>query len=415
MKRRVVVTGMGAVTPLGNSVKDLWDGIRNNRSGIGKISYFDTREFPVHIAGEVKNLDVNGILGRREARKMARFTQYACVAALEAVKDAGYDRIDEDNHKTSAVILGNGIGGFEVMEEAGVDLQNKGYAGIHPMVIPKVIMNEAPGNVAILTGSHGPCYGVSTACASGTDAIGQAFHYIRSGRGNIALSGGTEGAITKLALSGFAKLQALSTKYNDTPERASRPFDNDRDGFILGEGSGVLVLEELEYARKRGARIYAEVSGYGTTCDARHLTAPDPDAVNAIRVMSSALEEAGLKPEDVDYINAHGTSTPTNDPIETKAIKEVFGAHAYKLKVSSTKSMTAHMLGGAGGVEGIISTLAIRDGFIPCTLNLDNPDPECDLDYVPHVGVRAEVRHVLSNSLGFGGHNSALVFSRYEG
>ncbi len=416
-KRRVVVSGMGVVTPLGHTVEELWNNIRAGKSGIGPMTKFDTTDYTSKVAGEVKDFDPSTVMDRKEMRGMADFTVYAMYGAIKAMEDAGLDDLEDrkyDPYRTG-VFLGNGIGGFEIAEQGVEKLLEKGPRGMPPMTIPKLIANEGAGNIAIRFGLKGPCSTIVTACSSGTDAIGAAFQAIRYGTVDTAVTGGAEGAITRVGVAGFCKIQALSTGYNDTPEKACRPFDKNRDGFIIGEGAGILVLEELEHAKARGAKIYGEVLGYGMTCDAYHLTAPDPDGDGAARAMLAAVTEAGLKPEDIDYINAHGTSTPVNDPMETKAIKRAFGEHAYKLKVSSTKSMTSHMVGAAGGVEAIISLLAIRDGFFPPTINLETPDPECDLDYVPNKGVEGKIDYALSESLGFGGHNGAIVVGRYNG
>jgi 3-oxoacyl-[acyl-carrier-protein] synthase II len=347
---------------------------------------------------------------------MADFTRYAAASAVQAVEQAG---IMHDGGKffdplRTGVYLGNGIGGFEITEESLEKLFARGPNAIAPMTIPKMISNEAAGNISIKFGLKGPSSTISTACASGTDAIGAAFHAVKYGIVDAAAAGGTEGAISKLALAGFCRIQALSTAYNDTPELSSRPFDKDRDGFVMGEGAAVLFIEELEHARRRGANILAEIAGYGMTCDASHITAPDPEGAGAARAMSNALESAGMQPEDVDYINAHGTSTPANDPIETVAIKKAFGDHAYTLKVSSTKSMTAHLIGAAGGIEALISVLAIQHQFFPPTINLETPDEGCDLDYVPKQGIPGRIRAVLTDSLGFGGHNGALVIREFK-
>ncbi|MDC7234505.1 MAG: beta-ketoacyl-ACP synthase II [Spirochaetales bacterium] len=413
MKRRVVVTGMGTVNPAGNDIPSFWKSLKEGKTGIGPITLFDSTDFPAKVAGEIKDFDTSKYIDRKEARKMARFTIFAVSAAVQAAEDAGLKEGNFDPHKTG-VCLGNGIGGFEVIEENMMQLFKRGPAGIAPMTIPKMICNEGPANVAIKMGLHGSTTVVATACASATDAIGQSLDMIRSGRADCMFTGGMEAAITPFSIGGFSKIQALSTKYNDTPEKACRPFDKDRDGFIMGEGAGILILEELEHAKKRGATIYAELAGYGSTCDAGHLTAPDPEGIGAAASMKLALDDAGLKPEDIDYINAHGTSTPTNDPIETKAIKKAFGDHAYKLKVSSTKGVTAHMVGGAGAVEAIVSVLAINNSYVPGTLNLETPEEGCDLDYVPGAGTDAEVNAVLSDSLGFGGHNASIIFKKYE-
>jgi 3-oxoacyl-[acyl-carrier-protein] synthase II len=413
MEKRVVITGMGTINPVGNSVPELLDAIKTGKNGIGPVTLFDTSDFPAKIGGEVKGFNANEYMDKREARKTARFTQYAMAGAAQAREQAGLKDGSFDPHR-AAVIIGNGIGGFEVIEAGYYALIQKGPGRVPPMTIPKMITNEGPGNMAIANKFYGPCYTLTTACASGTDAIGNAVMMIKSGMCDLALTGGTEGCISEMGLAGFCVLKALSTQYNDRPEIASRPFDKDRDGFVMGEGAGILLIESLEHAKKRGAKILAEIVGYGQTCDAFHLTAPDASGEGSANAIKNALTMAGLKPEDVDYINAHGTSTPTNDPIETKAIKKALGDHAYKLKVSSTKSMTGHLVGGAGGIEAIISVLAIQNQYFPPTINLDTPDPECDLDYVPNKGVNGKIDVVLSNSLGFGGHNGVLAIRKYD-
>ncbi len=413
MNRRVVITGTGVVSPLGHSTDQMWKNIKSGTSGIGPLTRLDPEEYASKVAGEVRDFDPTNFIDKKEARKMALFSQYAIAGAVQAMQQAGLDTDSVDPDR-AGVILGNGIGGFEIIEEGHRTLFDKGPRRVPPMTIPKIISNEGPGHIAIKFGFHGPCYTVTTACASGTDAIGQALRAIQHGQSDLIITGGTEGCITGLGVSGFCALKALSTQYNDTPHIASRPFDKNRDGFVLAEGSGILLLEELEHAKRRGARILAEVSGYGMTCDAYHLTAPDPDGNGAARAMQIALDDAEMKPEDIDYINAHGTSTPTNDPIETAAIKKTFGDHAYKVKVSSTKSMTGHMIGAAGGLEAIISVMAIRDSYVPATMNLEEPDEACDLDYVPNKGIEQKVRAVISNSLGFGGHNGVVLIKEYN-
>ncbi|MEM5947385.1 beta-ketoacyl-ACP synthase II [Spirochaetia bacterium 38H-sp] len=411
MKKRVVVTGMGSVTALGHNTAQLWDAVKAGKSGVGKITHFDTTDYACNIAAEVKDFDAKAVLGK-EARKMDRFSQFAVAAAIEAMDDAGLSAGSYDPERLG-VIIGNGIGGHTTEEESHKALLEKGPTRLPPMTIPKIISNIAPGNIAIMLNAQGPCYTITTACSSGTDAIGAALNTIRAGQADIVITGGTEAAITPFGIAGFIVIQALSTGFNDTPEKASRPFDKDRDGFVMGEGAGVLILESLEHAKARGAHIYAEVAGYGMTCDANHLTAPHPEGVGAARAMKLALEDADLKPEDIDYINAHGTSTPLNDPLETLAIKKAFGEHAYKLKVSSTKSMTGHCIGAAGGIEAILTVMAIKEGFVPPTINLDEPDPKCDLDYVPNVGQNLKVRAAMSETLGFGGHNGVIVLKEY--
>ncbi len=410
---RVVITGLGAVTPIGNTVDEFWNAIRSGKSGVGPITKFDASQFTTRIAAEVKNFDPLTYMDRRDARKMDNFSQFAVAAAVEAARDAGLTDGGVDPERLGC-ILGIGIGGFETIESSYYNLIQKGPSRVAPMTIPKLIANIAPGNIAILLNAQGPCYSLVTACASGTDALGDAARLLRAGELDVVISGGVEACITQLGVAGFNVIQALSTGYNDRPEVASRPFDKDRDGFVLGEGAGVIVLERLGHARKRGAPIYAELVGYGITCDANHLTAPHPEGIGAIRAMRMALTDGGLAPEEVDYVNAHGTSTPMNDPIETMAIKQVFGEHAYRLKVSSTKSMTGHCIGAAGGVEALACVLAIRDQFFPPTTNLNEPDPECDLDYVANTGVPGEVRVTISNSLGFGGHNGVVAIAQYR-
>jgi 3-oxoacyl-[acyl-carrier-protein] synthase II len=410
--QRVVVTGMGTVNPLGCDVETFWSGIKEGKSGIGPITKFDATDYPAKIAGEVVDFDPSDLLDRKQLRGMADFTKFAAHAAAQAFAQSGLDEHSFDPYRTG-VFIGNGIGGFEVVEENLAKLFERGPQGVAPLTIPKLITNEAAGNIAIQFGIKGPAHTTATACASGTDAIGEAFNQIRFGLVDVALTGGTEGAITQLAIAGFCRLQALATKYNDTPQISSRPFDKDRDGFVMGEGAGMLVLESLSHAKARGAKILGEIVGYAMTCDAYHLTAPDPDGEGAARAMAHTLQMANIAPTDVDYINAHGTSTPVNDPMETKAIKQVFGEHAYALAVSSTKSMTSHLIGAAGAVEAIVCLLAIRDQYLPCTLNLDEADSECDLDYVPQVGRAGKIEYAMSNSLGFGGHNGVLLFKAY--
>jgi 3-oxoacyl-[acyl-carrier-protein] synthase II len=412
-KQRVVVTGMGVISPVGNDVPTFWNNIQHGVSGIGPLTRCDTTGLDSRVSAEVKGFDPKNYFEAKEAKRMALFTQYAVAAAKEAWRDAGFEGPAAMPERT-AVILGNGIGGREVDHEAHKTLFEKGAQRISPMAIPKLIVNEAAGNISMALNAKGPVLTIVTACASGTDAIGVALDAIRSGRADVVITGGTEAAITPVAIGGFCALGALSTKYNDTPGKACRPFDLNRDGFIMGEGAGILVIETLEHARKRGARIHAELAGYGATGDAFHLTAPEPSGDGAARAIRAALQDADLKPTDIDYFNAHGTSTPINDPMETQAIKLAFGDEARRLKVSSTKSMTGHMIAAAGAVEAIICVLAVRDGFCPPTINYETPDPACDLDYVPNVGVAMPVRAAVSTSLGFGGHNGALVIKRFD-
>ena len=407
-KTRVFVTGLGVISPVGNTVDEMWASIRNGVSGIGRITRFDPSRVDAKIAAEVKNFDVSKYVDPKEARRMALFTQFALAAAKQAWQDAGLTEGSVDPDRVS-VMLGNGIGGTEVNDEGYRILFDRGPGRFSPMMIPKLIANEAAGNISIALKAKGAALTVVTACASGTDAIGLGMDMIRAGRADIVIAGGTEATVTEYCVGGFCAMKALSTKRNDTPEQACRPFDKDRDGFIMGEGAAILILESEAHARARNAHVYAEIAGYGATGDAYHVAAPDPEASGAIRAITLALKDSGLAPEQVDYVNAHGTSTPLNDPMETKAVKTVFGAHAYKLKMSSTKSMTGHLLGAAGAIEALICTLAIRDGFYPPTINYTTPDPECDLDVVPNKGVEGPIRAAMSTSLGFGGHNGVLV------
>ena len=408
-QKKVVITGMGVISPIGNSVAEMWANIRNGVSGIGRTTRFDPSRVDAKISGEVKDFDITQYgIDTKEARRMGLFTQYALAAAKQAWQDSGLAESQPDPDRVS-VMVGNGIGGKEVDEEAYATLFNRGPGRLSPMLIPKLIANEAAGNISIALKAKGAAHTVVTACASGTDALGVALDMIRAGRADVIIAGGTEATITEYCVGGFCSMKALSTKYNDTPEKACRPFDAGRDGFIMGEGAAMLILESEEHAKARNARIYAELAGYGASGDAYHLTAPDPDAAGAVRAIKIALKDAGLGLEDVDYVNAHGTSTPLNDPMETKAIKTVFGDHAYKMKVSSTKSMTGHLLGAAGALEAVICTLAIRDGFYPPTINHENPDPACDLDVVPNKGVEGPIRAAISTSLGFGGHNGVIA------
>ena len=411
-QRRVVVTGLGTINPLGNHVKDSWARIKNAENGIGKVTRFDASQHTSQVVGEVRDFNPGEFFDAKEARRMDRFSVYAVASSIQALQDAGLKDGAFDPERCG-VILGNGIGGIETLGDNFKKLFDRGPKAIHPLCSPMMIANIAAGNIAIKLNLQGPCHTVVTACASGTDAIGDALRWIREGKVDLMLAGGTEAAVTPLGLASFCVLQAVSTKFNDNPEKASRPFDTARDGFVMGEGAGILVLEELEHARKRGARIYAEVAGYGATCDANHLTAPHPEGLGAVKAMRLAIQDAGLTPADIDYINAHGTSTPINDRVETKAIKDLFGEQARKLKVSSTKSMVGHLLGAAGGVEGIVTVLALHEQFYPATRNYETPDPDCDLDYVPNKGYNAPMRAAISNSFGFGGHNGVICFKRY--
>jgi len=411
--RRVVVTGMGAVTPLGNSLDETWQGIKEGRSGITNISNFDASEYKVQVAGEVKDFDGSKYFDRKEGRKMGRFTQFAVAASVMAMEDAGFTKENLDGKK-AAVMVGNGIGGFEVYEEAFRKYFDAGANRIPPMTVPKLIPNEAAANITMKYDIHGPSWTLVTACSSGTDALGCGLDMVRSGRVDVCLAGGAESTITGFGVGCFTVLQALAADFNQAPEQSSCPFDKKRCGFVMGEGGGMLVLEEYEHAKARGAKIYAEFAGYGGSSDAYHLTSPDPTGNGGALAMIKALEDANVKPEDVQYYNAHGTSTHINDPAETSMIKMAFGKHAYDMKVSSTKSMTGHMLGAAGAVEACITIKAITDGFYPPTINLNEPDIEagCDLDYVPNKGVKGEINCAASGSLGFGGHNGVVVFKK---
>lgn len=413
MAKRVVISGMGTVNALGNNLTDFWAGIKAGRSGVGRISQFDPKDHSTKIAAEVKNFNPSDFMDPKDARKMERFSHFAVASAIEAYNDAGLNAENIDRERIG-VILGVGMGGFGTLEESFQILHDKGPQRLPPLSVPKIISNIGPGNIAIILKAEGPSYSMATACASGTDAIGHAFRMIRDDVCDAVITGGVEAIVTPLGIAAFNALHALSTKYNDTPEKASRPFDKDRDGFVMGEGAGVLILEDLEHAQARGAKIYAEVIGSGSSTDAYHMTAPHPEGRGAIQAVKAALRVAGLQPGQIDYINAHGTSTEINDSVETKMIKSVFGDHAYKLKVSSTKSMTGHCIGAAGAIEAIICAMALKDQFYPATINLDNPDPECDLDYVPHQGLNAPMEIAMSNSLGFGGHNGILILKRFR-
>lgn len=411
MKRRVVITGMGAVSPIGNTAEEMWQSVREGRCGIGPITHFDTTNHKVKLAGEVKDLDFTPYLDKKELRRMDLFSQYAMAAAIQAWRDSGldYEKIDPTRF---GVDISSGIGGINTIETEYERGREKGFDRVSPFFVPMDISNLAAGNVAIKLGAKGMCTCVVTACAGGSNAIGDAFRMIRDGYQELMLAGGSEAAVTKLAIGGFTSMKALCE--SDDPTRASIPFDAKRSGFVMGEGAGVLMLEEYEHARARGAKIYAEIVGYGATCDAYHITSPAPGGEGGARAMVEAVKDAGIQPEDIDYINAHGTSTSLNDKFETAAVKAAFGDHAYKLAMSSTKSMTGHLLGAAGAIEAIITARALQDGFIPATINYRTPDPECDLDIVPNEGRKAELRYAMSNSLGFGGHNASLVLKKYE-
>ncbi|MBX6771670.1 MAG: beta-ketoacyl-ACP synthase II [Chloroflexi bacterium] len=412
MDRRVVVTGVGMVTPLGHTAASTWEALLAGRSGAGPITRFDASAFETRIACEVKDFDPGRYLDRKEARRMDRYTHFAIAATAEALQDA-HLRITPENADDIGIIVGSGIGGIETLSQQFQVYFEKGPSRLSPFLCTMMIGNMAAGHASIVFGMRGPNYGTVSACASGAHAIGAAFETVRRGAASVMLAGGAEAPVVPIGIGTFNSMRALSTR-NDEPEKASRPFDRDRDGFVIGEGAGILVLEELEHARSRGAHIYGEVVGYGATADACHVTAPAEGGAGAARAMLAALREAGLHPDDVDYINAHGTSTPLNDKAETSAIKAVFGKRAWDIPVSSTKSMTGHLLGAAGAVEAIICLLAIRDSIVPPTINLENPDPDCDLDYVPNVARRHRVRVALSNSLGFGGHNATLILRAFD-
>ncbi len=411
MKRRVVVTGLGLITPLGTGTQKTWEGIRKGASGVDRITSFDTADSPVQIAGEVKDFNPEDFIERKEIKKMDVFIQYALSAGSMAIENAGM-KITEANADRVGVIVGAGIGGIQTIERYHSVLLENGQRRISPFFIPMLITNLAAGQISMRFGARGPNSCVTTACAAGTHAIGDSFKIIQRGDADAMIAGGSESAITPLTIAGFANMKALSTR-NDTPQKASRPFDVERDGFVIAEGAGIVVLEELQVALARKAKIYAEVTGYGMTADAYHMTAPDPEGRGVINCMRVALRDAGLAPEAVDYINAHGTSTPYNDKHETSAIKHVFGAHAHQLAVSSTKSMTGHLLGAAGGVEAAICALALSEGIIPPTINYEHPDPDCDLDYVPNHARHVDLENVLSNSFGFGGTNACIVLKKY--
>lgn len=410
MKNRVVVTGMGAITPVGNDVESFWKNIKEGKCGIDYITYFNTDAFKVKIAAEVKDFKPEEYMDRKEAKRMDRFCQYALAAAKEAIEDSGLD-MENMNKERLGVLIGSGIGGLATIEKEVRTLVEKGPNRVSPLFIPMAIGNMAAGNVAIKYGAKGVCTSVITACATGTNAIGDAMRMLQYGMADVIIAGGAEASVTQIGLAGFTNLTALSNS-ND-PKAASTPFDANRSGFVMGEGAGILILETLENAQNRGAKIYAEVVGYGSTCDAYHMTAPAPDGEGGARAMKIAMEDAGIKPEEVSYINAHGTSTPLNDKFETMAIKAVLGEQAYKVPISSTKSMTGHALGAAGAMEGIICIKAMEDGFIPPTIGYNTPDPDCDLDYVPNKGREAELKYTMSNSLGFGGHNATIIFKKF--
>jgi 3-oxoacyl-[acyl-carrier-protein] synthase II len=412
--RRVVITGLGVVTPIGNTVETFWKNLTEGKSGIRKIQAFDTSDYDCQIAGEVRDFDPKGFFNNfKDARRTDRFTQLAMAAAKMSMQDSGIE-LDRVNRDRFGVLVSSGIGGLKTLEDQYSILMTKGPSRVSPFTIPMLISNMASGLISMEFGLRGPSMCIVTACATSNNAIGESWRMIKFGDADIFLAGGSEASIVTIGLAGFSAMKALSRR-NDEPERASRPFDRDRDGFVMSEGSGVVVVEELEHAKARGAKIYCELSGYGLSADAYHITAPPPDGEGAVRAIKLALEHARISPEKVDYINAHATSTDIGDICETRAIKTVFGDHAYKVAISSTKSMTGHCLGGAGAVEMAACALAIRDGVIPPTINLENPDPQCDLDYTPNVAREKKVRVAVNNSFGFGGHNATLVATEFTG
>lgn len=411
-RRRVVITGLGAVTPIGLTAGESWRAVREGKCGVAPITLFDPADMKVQLAAEVKGFDPEAYFSKAEAKRMGRFTQFAAAAAKEALEDGGFQKENAVLDRCG-VIVSSGIGGIAITEEEHDKGKEKGWDRVSPFYIPMGICNMAAGRIAIDAGFRGMCTCPVTACAGGTNAVGDAFHYIRDGYADVMLCGGTEAALTPLAVGGFTSMRALSQSTD--PARASIPFDAERGGFVMGEGAGILLLESLEHALARKTDIYAEIVGYGATCDAYHMTAPLPDGSGGAKAMAQALADGGVEPEAVDYINAHGTSTHLNDAGETAAVKTVFGPHAYQLAISSTKSMTGHMLGAAGAVEAIFTAMALKDGFIPATIHYRTPDPECDLDIVPNQGRTADIRCALSNSLGFGGHNGSLLFRKWEG
>ena len=412
-KRRVVVTGLGIVSPLGIGKEENWDAVTNGRSGIGPITRFDTKDFNAKIAGEVKNFNPEDYIEKKEIKKMDTFLHYSLAAGKMAVADSGLV-INDENSERVGVLVGSGLGGLETIEKYHALMLEKGPKKISPFFIPMLIVNLAPGHISMYFGCKGPNTSIVTACATGNHSIGEAFKIIQRDDADAMIAGGVESTITPLAVGGFCAMKALSTR-NDEPERASRPFERDRIGFVMAEGAGILMLEEAEFAKKRGAKIYGEITGFGCNADAHHITAPSPGGEGAARCMNLALNDAGINPEGIDYINAHGTSTQMNDLCETQGMKSVFKDHAKDLWVSSTKSMTGHLLGAAGGVESVFSLLAIKNNVVPPTINYETPDPECDLDYVPNTAREKQVSKVMSNSFGFGGTNATLIFQKFEG
>ena len=413
-KKRIVVTGIGVVSPVGVGKTNYWNSLVSGISGVGRITHFDPTGFDVQIAAEVKGFDVTNWIERKESRRMDRFVHFGVAAALDAIEDAGL-KITPANAERVGVLVGSGIGGLQTLEDQVKVLIQNGPSKISPFLIPMMIADMASGHISIITGAKGPNSTVVTACATGAHALGDSLEIIRRGAADVMICGGTEAAVTQVGVAGFGNMKAMTSKYNDNPTKASRPFEAGRDGFVIGEGAGVVVLESLEHAEARGAQIYCELGGYGMSGDAYHMTQPAAGGEGVARAMVAALKDADVQPEMVGYINAHGTSTPLNDKNETAALKSVFGDYAYKLAVSSTKSMTGHLLGGAGGIEAVAAALAIHTGVLPPTINYDNPDPDCDLDYIPNVARTQQVEVAVSNNSGFGGHNAVIVMKRYHG
>lgn len=411
MSRRVVITGIGVVSSVGMGLDEFWSSIKQGKNGISLVEKFDTTEYATKVAAEIKNFNATDYVDKKEAKRMDTFTQYAMAAAKMAFTMSGI-KVEEEDSFRIGVIVGSGIGGIETFENQTRTLVEKGPGRVSPFFIPMMISNMASGRIAIEFGVNGFNESVTTACATSNNAIGDAFNVIKRGAADVMIAGGAEAAITPIGFAGFCSAKAMST--NPDPNTACRPFDKDRDGFVMGEGSGVLILEEYEHAKKRGAQIFGEVVGYATTSDAHHITAPHPEGIGGIKAMQFAIEDAGIKPEDIGYVNTHGTATPVGDPLETLVIKSVFGEHAKKLLISSSKSMTGHLLGAAGAVEAIVSAMALKEGFVPPTINYTTPDPECDLDYVPNQGREADIKYALSNALGFGGHNSVIILKKFE-
>ena len=411
-QQRVVVTGLGAVTCYGLGVDAFWQGLLSGQSGIDKVTAFDTTDYPSKVGSEVKDFNAGEFMDSKEAKRNDRYTQFAVASSKLALQDSGIDLAKIDAERFG-VLVGSGIGGMMTIETQSRRLFEKGPRKVSPFMIPSLIANIASGVVAIEVGARGPNYGIVSACASGTHSIGESFRMLRDNKADVMIAGGSEAAITELGYAGFCSMKAMSTNFNDMPKKASRPFDKDRDGFIMGEGSGVLIMETLEHAKARGANIYCEIAGYSATCDAYHITSPDPQGKALSYAISAAIQEAGIRTEEVSYINAHGTSTAYNDKFETLAIKKALGEHARKIPVSSTKSMTGHLLGAAGGIESIVCTLSIRDGKVPPTINYETPDPDCDLDYVPNEVREVDVNVAICNNLGFGGQNAVLLFRKF--